>query len=265
MLAEGGLGSALVQSRDVDDSGLRSMFGLVILINIALFILLVTAAPAIAAFFGEDRLVLLIRVLGAQLLLLMFAAIPGAMLARALDFKRPALIGLASSVCGGLTTLALALAGYGVWALVLGTLVMHVCTVVALNVVSPFLAWPDFSLHGARGLTAFGWRVTVGRVLWFLYSQADIVIAGRLLGKELLGIYSVSMHLASLPVQRVMSILNNVAFPAFASIQQDRAQVKAAVLKMVRLVSLIGFPVTWGLAWSRANGSKRCASRMGAR
>lgn len=248
MFAEGGLGTALVQARDVDDSRMRSIFGAVILINSALFILLVAAAPAIAAFFEEDRLVPLVRVLAVQILLSIFASVPGAMLSRALDFRRPAIIGLASGICGSLTTLGLALSGYGVWALVLGNLITQACTVVAINIVSPFLKWPDFSMRGARGLVAFGWRLTAGRVLWVLYSQSDSFIAGKLLGKELLGIYSVSMHLASLPGQRVMSVLNQVAFPAFASLQQDRVQLAAAVLKMVRVVGFVAFPVMWGLA-----------------
>jgi O-antigen/teichoic acid export membrane protein len=248
MFAEAGLGPALVQARELDETMLRSTLGAVIVIDCALFLILVAAAPVIAGFFEEPRLVSIIRVLAVQILLSMFGTIPTAMLSRALDFKRPSIVGLASSVLGSLTTLALALAGYGVWALVVGNLAAQVCSVAALNALSPFARWPDFSMKGARTLIDFGWRVTTGRTLWFLYSQADIVIAGKLLGKELLGVYSVSMHLASLPVQKVSSILNQVAFPAFASLRENRAAVAANLLKTIRLVGFVGFPITWGLA-----------------
>jgi O-antigen/teichoic acid export membrane protein len=84
--------------------------------------------------------------------------------------------------------------------------------------------------------------------LWFFSSQADILIGGKMLGKELLGIYSVSMHVASLPVQRIASLINSVAVAAFASIQDDRKRVAEYLLKSIRLVSLVSFPVLWGIA-----------------
>ena len=68
--------------------------------------------------------------------------------------------------------------------------------------VSPYLKWPDFSMRDARGLLTFGGQYMVSRMLWFFYSQADIFIAGKALGREALGFYSVAMHVASLPVRK---------------------------------------------------------------
>lgn len=248
LLAEAGLGAALIQAPEVDDLKLRRIFGAVILIDAALFLLQFVAAPAIAHFFAEERLVPIIRVLAFQFLLMIFTVIPLALLSRRLDFKRQSMIDLASAVCGSLSTLGLALGGYGVWALVIGSLVAAGIRSLAINVVSPFLKWPDFSLRDLRDVMAFGRQVTAARLLWFMYSQADILIAGKLLGKELLGFYSVSMHLASLPVQKISSILNQVAFPAFARAQHDTKRSASYLLKAVRILSFVAFPVLWGVS-----------------
>lgn len=248
MLAEAGLGTALVQALNVDQLKLRRIFGAAILIGVALFVFQFAAAPLIAGFFEEDRLVEIIRVLALQLLLMIFGVIPGALLNRRLDFKRQSLIALASSVCGSLSTLGLALSGYGVWALVYGSLIISLCNTVAFNLVTPFLRWPDFSFKGIRSLIVFGGQLTAARLLWLLYSQADIFIAGRLLGKELLGFYSVSMHLASLPVQKISSVVNQVAFPAFARAQQQPETVPIHILKGIRMLSFFSFPVLWGIS-----------------
>ena len=85
-------------------------------------------------------------------------------------------------------------------------------------------------------------------MLWFVYSQADLFIAGKLLGKETLGFYSVSMHLASLPVQRMSAIMNDVAFPAFSSIQHDMRAAAEYLLKALRLLSFVAVPVLWGIS-----------------
>ena len=85
-------------------------------------------------------------------------------------------------------------------------------------------------------------------ILWFLFTQADVVIGGKWLGKELLGFYTVAVHLASLPNQRISGIINQVAFPAFARMQSDLERVKSSVLGGVRMLSFVSFPILWGVA-----------------
>jgi len=158
------------------------------------------------------------------------------------------MIGLGSAVCASLTSLVLARSGYGVWALVVGNLVAVAVSAVALNVVQPFLKWPLFSLRGMRGLIVVGGQLTASRVLYFIYSQADILIGGRLLGKDLLGFYSVALHLASLPVQRISAVVNQIAFPAFAEASQKPETVPLHILKGLRMLSFLSFPVLWGIS-----------------
>lgn len=248
LMAEAGLGAALVQARQLEEAHLRAIFGASLVVDGILFATLLITAPAIARFFDEPRLVAIISVLALQFVLSVFAVIPAALLARALDFKRPSLIGLLASIAASVTTLALAFSGHGVWSLVAGSLVASLIKTVGLNLACPFLKWPAFSMSGARQLLVFGGEVTGARLLWHLYSQADTVIAGRLLGKELLGFYSVSMHLASLPVQRISAVLNEVAFPAFARTQSDSRLVSEYIVKATRMLSFISFPVLWGIS-----------------
>ena len=167
---------------------------------------------------------------------------------RKLDFRRVSLIGLAGSVLGSLTSVVLAIEGYGVWALVVSNLVSTAVTMVAVNVVAPFLRWPEFSLQGTRRLIVVGAQVTGARSLYFIYSQADVFIGGRIFGKDLLGFYSIALHLASLPVQKISSIVNQIAFPAFAEAQHDASAVTWHMLKGIRLLSFLSFPVLWGIS-----------------
>ena len=76
----------------------------------------------------------------------------------------------------------------------------------------------------------------------------DVFIVGRILGKEILGVYSIALHLASLPMQRVNGIINQVTVPAFASIQTDLNLIKNYALKTCRLINFIAFPVFWGIS-----------------
>ncbi len=248
LMAELGLGPAIVQGSKVDECQLRKIFALVICVNLSFFALLVLAAPMIAAFFNELRLTAIIRTLALQFVLMCFSVIPESLLERSMDFKRRSFLDFSSALVSSATILILALSGFGVWALVCGSMVSAAWKAVGINIVSPFLRRPDFSLVGMRRFVLFGGQVTVTRILWFFYSQADIFVAGKLLGKEMLGFYSVSLHVASLPVQKIAGIINQVAFPAFARIQHDSDKVASHLLKAVRMLSFFAFPVLWGIS-----------------
>jgi teichuronic acid exporter len=88
----------------------------------------------------------------------------------------------------------------------------------------------------------------LGRVIWFFFIQADMLLAGRWLGKEALGFYSVAMHLASLPNTRITALINQVAFPAFSRMQSDLPWIAAKTLMGVRMLSILSFPILWGLS-----------------
>jgi O-antigen/teichoic acid export membrane protein len=248
LMAELGLGPAIVQAPDIEEVGLQRVFGAVLLMNGILLLLLYFAAPFIAAFFDESRLTPIVRVLALQFVPIAFSVIPNALLQRKLDFRRQSLIAFLSAVVSSVLTLVLAFAGLGVWALVWGSVAASFCTAIALNIVSPFKRWPRVSLRGTRSLMVFGGNVTASRLLWFFYSQADVLIAGRILGKELLGYYSLSMHLASMPVQKISSIINEVAFPAFSRVQGNRDVVVSNVLKAFRVLCFVGFPFFFGIS-----------------
>ncbi len=248
MLAAAGLGPAIVQSTAIDEQKLKQLFSVIMMVNAVLTLSLMAAAPAIAAFFNEPRLTDVVRVLSLQFVISAFAVVPEALLARALKFKARAFIDLTANVSGGVATLWLAYSGYGVWSLVAGSTLTVLGKSIGLNLVSPYVRWPGLSVAGLKPLLAYGGNVTASRILWFFYSQADIFIAGKLLGKETLGFYSVAMHLASLPVQKLSGMLNQVAFPAFAQIQQDPGLVARHVLKAVRILGFFAFPVLWGIS-----------------
>ncbi len=126
-----------------------------------------------------------------------------------------------SAVVGNVATLGFALAGFGAWALILGTLIAGPLRALLLFAFASTFYGPSFRFGGTKRLFKFGGNVLLTRIVWYWTSQADILIAGKLLGKEALGFYSVAVHLASLPMQRTSGMINGVAFAAFAKIQHD--------------------------------------------
>ncbi len=243
-----GLDAVLIQKKDLDEGTRRRIFGVVILVNILKFTGLELVAPLIASFFREPQLVAVIRVLAFQFFLFMFETLPLAKLERELDFKNRSIVDLVTLVLGSVITLSLALAGYGVWSLIWGNLVTISARIIGLNVIAPCLCRPQFSWHEMRDVFSFGRLVSVDRTLWFVFAESDKFIGGRMLGTEPLGIYAVASHLASLPINKVAGLIKSIAFPAFSQVQAELKAVRAYLLKAVRVMSIVVFPVFFGIS-----------------
>jgi O-antigen/teichoic acid export membrane protein len=90
--------------------------------------------------------------------------------------------------------------------------------------------------------------MTGAKFVAYFMSQADVLIGAKLLGKEALGLYTVSLQLASLPVDKAMSTVNQVAFSAISRMQDQRHEMQQALLKAIRLLAYLMLPLIYGLA-----------------
>ena len=165
-----------------------------------------------------------------------------------MKFRGRALTDLVSTVGSALITLLLAYRGYGVFSLAWGAVSGASIRAIGLNIVGQFPGLPIFSFAGCGSMFNFGRNVAAAQLVWFFYSQADSFIVGKLLGKHDLGIYSVSMDLASLPASRVSAILNQIVFPSLSKVKREGGSVGPYLLKGMSGVSLLSFPVMWGLS-----------------
>ena len=243
-----GLGSALVQSREISDEQAGAVFGAMLLLAIGISLLLAASGSAIGRFFDDPRLATLVAVAGLQFVVNALAVVPESILRRLMSFKRLALAEMLGALATSLTTLALAMSGYGVWSLVLGNLGGSLVRVLSINVLNPHFVMPNLRLRGTRDLLGFGGYMTASRFAWYFMSQADVLIASKFLGKEALGLYSVSLHLASLPMQKAMSIVNQVAFSAISRVQDQADIARAGLTNTIRLLAYLMTPLLLGLA-----------------
>ena len=246
-LAELGMGASLVQARQLEAALLAKVAGFVWLLHLGLGALLAAAAPLAASLFADARLTPLFQVAALQFVFIALGAVPQALASRVLNFKWLSRVEFATAIATSLATLTMALCGLGVWALVVGSL-FGAALRATLLVTGGENVWPDFRLGGIGPHLDFGAKYSGGNLAWTVVNQADVLLASRLMPKAALGVYSVSMHLATLPMQKMMSVINQVAFPAVARLQDDPERLKRRLLQACGLLTMVSVPVLWGLA-----------------
>ena len=248
LFEEIGLGSAIVQRVQLHRRLLEQIFGLLLLLDLTLYACVWLGAPFAATFFAVPELTPIMRAAGLLLVINAFGTLPDAMLNRRMDFRGKSIALFASMVAGSVLTLVLALDGRGVWALVSGSLFMAVVRVLMLQGFARVWYRPRFGIAGVGAAARFGGFITVDRLLTYIYSQGDALIIGKLLGDAILGFYSVGMHLASLPMQKLAALLNEIGFSAFSRLQSEPEELPRQFLKAVRVLALLAFPVFFGIS-----------------
>jgi teichuronic acid exporter len=248
LFADLGFGAAVVQAEAVDREQLRRLLGIVLVVNVAGCLVMLGAAPFMAAFFGEPRLASIVRVLSLNFLLAASYVLPQSQVLREMDFRTNARIEVFATFVAAVTGLVLAALGFGVWALVGNLLVMQSVKAVVYNAARPMLLLPKVSWTAVTNLAQFGALVTVDRLLFYLYGKADVVIGGRVLGKDAIGLYAVALSLAVIPLDKLLPVVTRVSFAAFSRIQAEPDRVRRNLLRAVQSVSLVCFPAFLGMA-----------------
>ena len=247
MISEIGLEAAVIQKKRITDDQLIHVFGLVICSNIILFILLIFISPVIAAFYSDDRLVLILRALSSIFLFIPLYILPRALLMRDMNFKLKSIVDFVGALFAAGVTLVLALLDFGVWALVWGNIALHAVFAIGYNLMRKSFFFPRFALRGYKQFLTFGGFLTGGRILWYFYSRSDIFIGSKFLSNKLLGIYSVAIQISTIPIEKLMPVISQVAFPAYSHIQSNLILFRSHFQKSVRLLSFIVFPLYGGL------------------
>ncbi|WP_373489122.1 lipopolysaccharide biosynthesis protein [Blastomonas sp.] len=243
-----GFASSLIQQERIDPFRVRQAFGLLLILNGGIAAIQFAAAPAIASYYGQPMVSDMLRWQALAYLATPFMAVPEVLMSRALDFRRLAIVNLISALVGALVSLGCALAGLGVWTLVIAPAAMMWTRAIGLCIAQRFIVWPSFDFRGTGSMIGFGGAMLTSHLLWSVQTQADVLIAGRVLDPHALGLYAEALFLAHVFAAKVIPPLNEVAFPAYSRLQSDPARLSAAFLTAIRLIMLISCPVYLGLA-----------------
>lgn len=247
LFSELGIGSAIVQKRDLTKEQLSSSFWTIVIINLALYSIAFVSAPLAAAFFDEERLIPIIRILGLNLIIGGIYNVPYNMLTKELMFARRCIADFVSRLLGAIVTLSLAFLGYGVWSLVYGSIVWHFTKMICVFPLARWVPGRQLSFRSIKGMANYGYKVTATSVLWYFYTRADHLIIGRILGKISLGYYSLAFQLASLPGEKFLALIGKVTFPLFSKLQDDEPALQNYYLRTIKLIAFIAFPTFTGM------------------
>lgn len=140
-------------------------------------------------------------------------------------------------------TIALGLWLQNVWALLLGAVLESALRFVLSFVVAPFRPSLRWEAQSRRDLFRFTRGMAGLSLLTFLILQADVFVLGKTGTVDDLGLYTMAIALAALPLAVFSKVVQPLVVPVLARIQHDPVALRRTVLRMSRLIWLFGLPL----------------------
>ena len=233
-LVNGGFTTALIRKKDATDDDFNTVFICNLSMSLFLYALIFVCAPLIAEFFGRDELVALVRVSSLGLIIGALALVQQTRLTKRIDFKTQTKITLVSSAMSGIVGIAMALLGFGVWALVAQQLASHVLSTIQLYIYNRWLPRPSFSVASFHDLFGFGWKMMLSALLDAVWKELYQVVVGKFYNPATLGQYTRGQHYAKLFSQNLTMVVQRVTYPVLSSIQDEPERMVSAYRRIIR-------------------------------
>ena len=243
VLAESGLGTSLVQKKNIDDIDKNTVFFFGLFLSILLYCLLFFLAPLIGKMYKTNEIVPILRIAGLTLLVSSFSSIQQSLVMRELNFRNYFYANLISCIISAIIGLILAFKGYGAWALVGQGLTK---TFTGIFVLFCFVRWTprlNFSWKHLKTLYSFGFNLSAASLIGTIcYELRGFLIGLRFFPSDL-AFYNRGNSVPGLINDNVSGTISTVLFPAIAQLQDDRIAVKKSMRRAMMTSSFFIAPL----------------------
>jgi O-antigen/teichoic acid export membrane protein len=243
-----GLGWATVQKKDLSLPQVNNLFWTNAAAGALLWFACGVAGPLLNRFYGRQELAGVVAALGGGFLLSSLAVQPMALLRRSMRLKSIALIEIGAAASGACVGVALALAGFGYWALVGQSLAQQFTLLLALFAHTRYVPGMPRGNQNTLGMLRLGGYLAAYGIVNYFAFNLDNVLIGRVWGAEQLGYYSRAYFLMLLPTYIAAGSLMGVTVPAMSRLFDDRVRMASVYRKAVATIGLFSFPLGVGLA-----------------
>jgi len=243
-LIDMGLGVAIIQRKEVLDAHYGSVFFFNIAVGILLMALLFFSAPLIALFYDNQILEPIARVMS---LLFVFSSIGNVLrikLRKELEYGIPTKAGIISAIGSGIVGIGMAFNGFGVWSLVVHSLLNPVISNAYLFYKVKWRPKLVYKWEALKDLWGFGFKMFLSGIIDSVTSSADSIIIGKLFSPAALGYYYRARSLNNYVVVYSSSSIMNVLFPTFSKIQDDKPRFLNAIDKGYHIINMLAFYLT---------------------
>lgn len=244
-MADLGFSAVVMHKSNLSEKEFSSLYWIQLILFSVMFLVSIAISPLIANYYNEPSLSYLIPISLSALVFMGIGMLYNTMLQKNKEFRTIAIRNIIASSTSFIIALLLAIWGFGVFSLILSTLFqtafLHLWNF--FSGIKYIRVKRYISLKEVKPLIKIGLYQTGTQLIDYISSKLDILIIGKILGVDLLGVYNLVKELVVKVYALLNSIANKVALPYFAEMQNNFEQLGKAYCSFIKRLSLFNFPL----------------------
>lgn len=243
ILANAGIGPAIIQNNDLNDEDLPNLFRFSLYIAITLTLFFCCISYPISLFYNEYQLVIILLISSIQLFFNTINVVPLSLLLKEKRFKLVARNTMISSIlCGSLSIIA-AILGLGLYSLLITpvgcSIIIFILTIKQNKQIISFRTY-CVSKDSIKKILSFSVYQFSFNCVNFFSRNLDKLLMGKYVGMQSLGYYEKSYRLMTLPISTLTNVFTPVLHPVLSEYQDDASTIRNVYNKMSIYLFFIG-------------------------
>lgn len=238
-----GLSTATVKWAELTHQQVSTLFWINMALSATIMLVTFGAAPLVAWFYKEPRLIGITIAYGVSILFAGLAIQHEAILSRQMRFAAIVVVETLGLLIGFMVAIVAAWKGAGYWSLVINQLVMTLVTVIGVWSVCRWRPGLPGRGLGVRSMLSYGGNLTGFNVMNFFSRNLDNALIGKFWGPHQLGVYSRAYQMLLLPMQQINAPLAAVAVPTLSRLVDTPERYRAAYLRILEKIVMITMPL----------------------
>jgi teichuronic acid exporter len=244
LLSDFGIGPAVVQTQNLDQHDLKSIFSFSIILGLVLSAIFFLLSPFIATFYQEDELINIGRLISLSIFFHSMIIVPKALIRKSLKFKQIGIYSVFIHLFVGIIAIFLAYNEFSYFSLVFMSIFNSFFTFLAFYWMSPVGITFRIRYSALRKISKFSTYQMLFNFVNYFSRNLDNILIGKYLGTSSLGYYDRSYKIMKMPVQNLTHIFSPVMPAMYASIKNDPLRIFNSYMQIVKLLATVGFPLS---------------------
>lgn len=220
-IANGGLSHALIRKKECKEIDFQTTFIANIITALIVYAIFYLSAPYIANFYDIPELTNIIRILFIVLIIDSFAFIQRTKIYKDINFQALAKINVSGQIISGILAIIMALKGYGVWSIVIRTIVNRFIITTLMIYVNKWTPKLKFSKSTFYDLLGFGYKMLINNLVERVYRRIYLLLIGKFFNAATLGFYTRADQFKNIISEQLTSTIQRVSLPILAENQEN--------------------------------------------
>jgi len=247
-LIDSGFSQAIIRKKNISSVDYSTVFYFNLAVSVLIFCFLFFIAPYVSYFFEEPQLKNLLRILSLAVIFDALSIIQRTILIKRIDFKLQTKISIIANIISGAVGVTMAFKGFGVWSLVVQTLIKAAINSALLWFWNKWIPSYVFSRASFKELFSFGSKLMLVGLINTTYKHVYHIIIGKFFSAQTLGFYTRAHMFSDMPSSNITSVIQRVSYPVMSELQDNPQKLKSSYKKLITNTMLITFVLMLGMA-----------------